>query len=370
MNDYNELTNEELIILINELEQEKKEALEVISELKSSQEQNSKTIKTLKEQINTRNRVLKKLATKEALIKYINSDEVMVIIATIFKNTQDTLHKGTFKNLITKSNSLQYENALHEKLTNKNLKKTTSTKTLNKKLKELECLKLINIPEDDYIIRITDKMANLIKSNKTKYQKENGVRAIESTKDEKELIVITEDKGAVARLRTNRKIIKTEEHYKWERYKNIYKINHNSFLIGRKISESEESFKSRIDLVMDELKIKENMYIKNDIPIYMVRKGDYYAIKHNKNFSKLTVDEKCLELIKEHLFHKDVSLYKQDLTLDEQAELSKTANYVELRQQEKIIYIHEDTSKNIMDYINRRIEGYDLQYFRVIKYTT
>lgn len=340
--DYNELTKEELI----------------------------KELKKVNEELSTTSRLLKKFSTDEILKNYISNDEHIRTIIKIFKATQDTLHKATLKRFATDTKKKlisknMYENTAHQNNVDKKLYDTMSPNTFDKKIRELKALRLLKEEEGDYSISITDKLATLIKGdkNKTEYQQKNGVRVTRSTKDESELMFESEDKIAAARLKVTRpKEDVTEDIKKFERYKYIYKLNYNTFMIARKLNETEELLKKRIDLVFNQFSNREYLYIVDEKPMYIYRRNKYYQILYNSNYKNLDIS------LKDLVNTKTIRLKEVEKNMIE-SEIER--GILEHLGHERVIYIHENISTNIENYIKNKMKshGYRMQ-FKLIKYRT
>lgn len=369
--DYNEFTKEELI----------KELIKVNKELA------------------TTSRLLRKFSTDEILKDYISNDEHIKTIVKMFKSTQDTLHKGTLKRFATDTKKKliledMYENKAHKNNVDKKLYDTMSPNTFDKKIRELKVLRLVKEEEGDYSISITDKLATLIKSNKnkTEYQKQNGVRVTRSTKDESELKFESEDKIIASRLRVPDINENMEEEFeKFERYKYIYKLNYNTFMIARKIKETEEDLKKRIELVLEQLDTIENGYFRNYKYEYIEKQNKLYKVVYDKKHSDFETFLKAHNTTKSpdkeklrkqlQIYYKTLKykIFTKDIKLEEvekykvQSELD-TSEMILLKT-ERVIYIHESISKNIENYIKNRIKALTVSIYsgaevKVIKYRT
>ena len=344
----------------------------------------------LEEDIKLKDKLINKLTTDKILKEYLNGDEVIKSIVELIKSTQFILHKSTLKKFMTNENLLQYElieTTKQSQKLNKEQYLITTTKTLNKKLEELKSLKLIETSKQDYAITATDKLLKLILEDTKRVKK--------STKDESELKIITEDKLIAARLNVIKN--KDEITQKMERYKYIYKVETCSYVIGRKLDETTELIKKRIDYLVKQINfdIANNKSNRNYIiriqnkPLYLELGGEFYKVIYREGFrtfeeylnvmcdstrSSYTEEElynkmsECYTDLVQEILNKNIDVEKV-LSQDELEHIENNNNNPIKLEYKVVIYIHETTDTTIIDYLNNKLKSMFYDY-EIRKYTT
>lgn len=246
-----------------ELELLQNEHLEELKLLNKQVEELNKEIKKIKKLNDTQSRIINKTVNQEFLRNYIKEDETIFKIVEILEFCLFKVHRNTFKNFLKKEYKLEIDDMRNNELEAVAISlhrfQHVSYRTLDKKLEELKALKLIEFNDDNYYIKGTDLLKTIINN---KYKRINN-----SIKNENELITETEDKLFAYRFALENEYFTENKELinKFKTLNNIYAIDQNIFVLGRRGSEDLPALRRRLlNMINSDLVETSKFVDKND----------------------------------------------------------------------------------------------------------
>ena len=212
-----------------ELQNEQLEELELLKEQVANLIKEKNEIKKLNA---IQSRIINKGANHDFFRRYIKEDEIISKIVEMLEYCGFKAHRATFKNFLKEEYRLDVDDMKDHELEAAAINlyrfQNVTSRTIDKKLEELKALKLIDFDNNNYYIRGTDL---LITIRNKEYKRIN-----RTIKNESQLIIETEDKLFAYRftlkndyLTKNRELID-----EFKIYNNIYAIDENIFVLGRR----------------------------------------------------------------------------------------------------------------------------------------
>lgn len=245
-------------MLYKEIEILKKEYLEELKSLNDQIEELTKENKKLIKLNAIQSRIINKTVNHDFLRKYIKEDEIISKIVEMLEYCGFKAHRATFKNFLKEEYRLDVDDMKDHELEAAAINlyrfQNATSRTIDKKLEELKALKLIDFDNNNYYIRGTDL---LITIRNKEYKRIN-----RTIKNESQLIIETEDKLFAYRftlkndyLTKNRELID-----EFKIYNNIYAIDENIFVLGRRSSEDLPALIRRLsNMIKSDLVNTENL---------------------------------------------------------------------------------------------------------------
>lgn len=238
-----------------ELQNEQLEELELLKEQVANLIKEKNEIKKLNA---IQSRIINKTVNHDFLRKYIKEDEIISKIVEMLEYCGFKAHRATFKNFLKEEYRLDVDDMKDHELEAAAINlyrfQNATSRTIDKKLEELKALKLIDFDNNNYYIRGTDL---LITIRNKEYKRIN-----RTIKNESQLIIETEDKLFAYRftlkndyLTKNRELID-----EFKIYNNIYAIDENIFVLGRRSSEDLPALIRRLsNMIKSDLVNTENL---------------------------------------------------------------------------------------------------------------
>ena len=245
-------------MLYKEIEILKKEYLEELKSLNDQIEELTKENKKLIKLNAIQSIIINKTVNHDFLRKYIKEDEIISKIVEMLEYCGFKAHRATFKNFLKEEYRLDVDDMKDHELEAAAINlyrfQNATSRTIDKKLEELKALKLIDFDNNNYYIRGTDL---LITIRNKEYKRIN-----RTIKNESQLIIETEDKLFAYRftlkndyLTKNRELID-----EFKIYNNIYAIDENIFVLGRRSSEDLPALIRRLsNMIKSDLVNTENL---------------------------------------------------------------------------------------------------------------
>ena len=245
-------------MLYKEIEILKKEYLEELKSLNDQIEELTKENKKLIKLNAIQSRIINKTVNHDFLRKYIKEDEIISKRVEMLEYCGFKAHRATFKNFLKEEYRLDVDDMKDHELEAAAINlyrfQNATSRTIDKKLEELKALKLIDFDNNNYYIRGTDL---LITIRNKEYKRIN-----RTIKNESQLIIETEDKLFAYRftlkndyLTKNRELID-----EFKIYNNIYAIDENIFVLGRRSSEDLPALIRRLsNMIKSDLVNTENL---------------------------------------------------------------------------------------------------------------
>ena len=238
-----------------ELQNEQLEELELLKEQVANLIKEKNEIKKLNA---IQSRIINKGANHDFFRRYIKEDEIISKIVEMLEYCGFKAHRATFKNFLKEEYRLDVDDMKDHELEAAAINlyrfQNATSRTIDKKLEELKALKLIDFDNNNYYIRGTDL---LITIRNKEYKRIN-----RTIKNESQLIIETEDKLFAYRftlkndyLTKNRELID-----EFKIYNNIYAIDENIFVLGRRSSEDLPALIRRLsNMIKSDLVNTENL---------------------------------------------------------------------------------------------------------------
>ena len=238
-----------------ELQNEQLEELELLKEQVANLIKEKNEIKKLNA---IQSRIINKGANHDFFRRYIKEDEIISKIVEMLEYCGFKAHRATFKNFLKEEYRLDVDDMKDHELeaaaSNLYRFQNVTSRTIDKKLEELKALKLIDFDNNNYYIRGTDL---LITIRNKEYKRIN-----RTIKNESQLIIETEDKLFAYRftlkndyLTKNRELID-----EFKIYNNIYAIDENIFVLGRRSFEDLPALIRRLsNMIKSDLVNTENL---------------------------------------------------------------------------------------------------------------
>lgn len=238
-----------------ELQNEQLEELELLKEQVANLIKEKNEIKKLNA---IQSRIINKGANHDFFRRYIKEDEIISKIVEMLEYCGFKAHRATFKNFLKEEYRLDVDDMKDHELEAAAINlyrfQNVTSRTIDKKLEELKALKLIDFDNNNYYIRGTDL---LITIRNKEYKRIN-----RTIKNESQLIIETEDKLFAYRftlkndyLTKNRELID-----EFKIYNNIYAIDENIFVLGRRSSEDLPALIRRLsNMIKSDLVNTENL---------------------------------------------------------------------------------------------------------------
>ena len=238
-----------------ELQNEQLEELELLKEQVANLIKEKNEIKKLNA---IQSRIINKGANHDFFRRYIKEDEIISKIVEMLEYCGFKAHRATFKNFLKEEYRLDVDDMKDHELEAAAINlyrfQNVTSRTIDKKLEELKALKLIDFDNNNYYIRGTDLLITI-------RNKENK-RINRTNKNESQLIIETEDKLFAYRftlkndyLTKNRELID-----EFKIYNNIYAIDENIFVLGRRSFEDLPALIRRLsNMIKSDLVNTENL---------------------------------------------------------------------------------------------------------------
>ena len=238
-----------------ELQNEQLEELELLKEQVANLIKEKNEIKKLNA---IQSRIINKGANHDFFRRYIKEDEIISKIVEMLEYCGFKAHRATFKNFLKEEYRLDVDDMKDHELEAAAINlyrfQNVTSRTIDKKLEELKALKLIDFDNNNYYIRGTDL---LITIRNKEYKRIN-----RTIKNESQLIIETEDKLFAYRftlkndyLTKNRELID-----EFKIYNNIYAIDENIFVLGRRSFEDLPALIRRLsNMIKSDLVNTENL---------------------------------------------------------------------------------------------------------------
>ena len=238
-----------------ELQNEQLEELELLKEQVANLIKEKNEIKKLNA---IQSRIINKGANHDFFRRYIKEDEIISKIVEMLEYCEFKVHRATFKNFLKEEYRLDVDDMKDHELEAAAINlyrfQNVTSRTIDKKLEELKALKLIDFDNNNYYIRGTDL---LITIRNKEYKRIN-----RTIKNESQLIIETEDKLFAYRftlkndyLTKNRELID-----EFKIYNNIYAIDENIFVLGRRSFEDLPALIRRLsNMIKSDLVNTENL---------------------------------------------------------------------------------------------------------------
>lgn len=238
-----------------ELQNEQLEELELLKEQVANLNKEKNEIKKLNA---IQSRIINKGANHDFFRRYIKEDEIISKIVEMLEYCGFKAHRATFKNFLKEEYRLDVDDMKDHELEAAAINlyrfQNVTSRTIDKKLEELKALKLIDFDNNNYYIRGTDL---LITIRNKEYKRIN-----RTIKNESQLIIETEDKLFAYRftlkndyLTKNRELID-----EFKIYNNIYAIDENIFVLGRRSFEDLPALIRRLsNMIKSDLVNTENL---------------------------------------------------------------------------------------------------------------
>ena len=238
-----------------ELQNEQLEELELLKEQVANLIKEKNEIKKLNA---IQSRIINKGANHDFFRRYIKEDAIISKIVDMLEYCGFKAHRATFKNFLKEEYRLDVDDMKDHELEAAAINlyrfQNVTSRTIDKKLEELKALKLIDFDNNNYYIRGTDL---LITIRNKEYKRIN-----RTIKNESQLIIETEDKLFAYRftlkndyLTKNRELID-----EFKIYNNIYAIDENIFVLGRRSFEDLPALIRRLsNMIKSDLVNTENL---------------------------------------------------------------------------------------------------------------
>ena len=238
-----------------ELQNEQLEELELLKEQVANLIKEKNEIKKLNA---IQSRIINKGANHDFFRRYIKEDEIISKIVEMLEYCGFQAHRANFKNFLKEEYRLDVDDMKDHELEAAAINlyrfQNVTSRTIDKKLEELKALKLIDFDNNNYYIRGTDL---LITIRNKEYKRIN-----RTIKNESQLIIETEDKLFAYRftlkndyLTKNRELID-----EFKIYNNIYAIDENIFVLGRRSFEDLPALIRRLsNMIKSDLVNTENL---------------------------------------------------------------------------------------------------------------
>lgn len=221
----------------------------------------------LKKLIETQSRIINKVLSHDIIREYIKGDVQIAKIVESLEFCSYKVHKDALKDFITKYkfNIDQIKEHEYEAVAINGYKFTSVTeKVFNRKLEELEYLKLIQFDDCNENIVATDLLRTI---RNRSYKRRN-----KSVPDGSKFSMLTEDKLLAYQYYLSNDYLRENEELisKFSIYNNIYFIDKNIFVLGRKPSEELTDVKKRLEKVLKSKLIDKDVKLNDKGEVYYI----------------------------------------------------------------------------------------------------